>query len=99
MTKWSSLLPTVCNILYEIDSELFNSIVSGNVIHKATSKQSYDMKDPILSYDSSLVVEPVKMDNADIYVEGCISSDRARFYTKQILDLYGLSDVFKICVN
>ena len=99
LTKWSSLLPTVCNILYDIDPELFNSIVSGNVIHKATSKQSYDAKDPMISYDSNLVVDPIKMNNVDIYIEGCISSDRARFYTKQILDIYGLSDVFKICVN
>ncbi len=99
VTKWSDLLPLVCEILYDIDSSILNAAIINNSIHKATSKKCYNEKDPILSNVSSYLVNPIKLKNANIYVEGCLSSDRTRFYVKQILDLYGLADRFQIFVR
>ena len=99
ITKWSELLPLVCEILYEIDSNIINTATINNVIHKATCKQKDNEKDPILCENQNCLVMPIKLKNANIYVEGCLSSDRTRFYVKQILDLYGLADRFQICVT
>lgn len=99
ITKWFELLPLVCEILYEIDPNIINMATINNTIHKATSKQRYNEKDPILSNVSDYLVTPLKLKNANIYVEGCLSSDRTRYYVKQILDLYGLADRFQICVR
>lgn len=99
VTKWFELLPMVCEILYDIDSNILNTATIDNTIHKATSKQRYNEKDPILSSVPNYLVTPIKLKNANIYVEGCLSSDRTRYYLKQILDLYGLADRFKICVR
>ena len=63
------------------------------------SSTPYDEKDPILCSVPNYLVDPIKLKNANIYVEGCISSDRTRYYVKQILDLYGLTDRFQICVR
>lgn len=97
--KWRELLPTVCEILYDIDSNTLNTATIDNTIHKATSKQRYNEKDHILCSVPNYLVDPIKLKNANIYVEGCISSDRTRYYVKQILDLYGLTDRFQICVR
>lgn len=97
--KWFELLPMVCEILYDIDSNILNTATIDNTIHKATSKQRYNEKDPILSNVPNYLVTPIKLKNANIYVEGCLSSDRTRYYLKQILDLYGLADRFQICVR
>lgn len=97
--KWRELLPAVCEILYDIDSNTLNTATIDNTIHKATSKQRYNEKDPILCSVPNYLVDPIKLKNANIYVEGCISSDRTRYYVKQILDLYGLTDRFQICVR
>lgn len=99
VTKWFELLPLVCEILYDIDSNILNTATIDNTIHKATSKQRYNEKDPILSSVPNNLVTPIKLKNANIYVEGCLSSDRTRYYLKQILDLYGLADRFKIYVR
>lgn len=99
VTKWFELLPVVCEILYDIDSNILNTATIDNTIHKATSKQRYNEKDPILSSVPDYLVTPIKLKNANIYVEGCLSSNRTRYYVKQILDLYGLADRFQICVR
>lgn len=99
ITKWFELLPLVCEILYDIDPSIINTATIDNTIHKATSKQRYNEKDPILSNVSTYLVTPIKLKNANIYVEGCLSSDRTRYYVKQLLDLYGLADRFQICVR
>lgn len=99
ITKWIELLPMVCEILYEIDPSIINNATINNTIHKATSKQRYNEKDPILSTVPSYLITPIKLANANIYVEGCLSSDRTRFYVKQVLDLYGMADRFQICVR
>lgn len=99
VSKWFELLPLICEILYDIDPTIINSAVVNNTIHKATSKQRYNEKDPILTTTSSYLITPIKLKNANIYVEGCMSSDRTRYYAKQILDLYGLADRFQICVT
>lgn len=99
VTKWFELLPTVCEILYDIDPGIINTATVNNTIHKATSKQRYNEKDPILSTVSTYLITPIKLKNANIYVEGCLSSDRTRYYVKQILDLYGMADRFQICVR
>lgn len=99
VSKWFELLPLICEILYDIDPTIINSAVVNNTIHKATSKQRYNEKDPILTTVSSYLVTPIKLKNANIYVEGSMCSDRTRFYAKQVLDLYGLADRFQICVS
>lgn len=99
ITKWFELLPLVCEILYDIDPGIINTATIDNTIHKATSKQRYNEKDPILSIVPTYLVTPIKLKNANIYVEGCLSSDRTRYYVKQILDLYGMADRFQICVR
>ena len=99
ITKWADLLPLVCNILYEIDPSIIDNATVNNLIHKSTSKHRYNEKDPILTTIPEYLVIPVKIKDSNIYVEGCLSSDRERYYSKQVLDLYGLADRFQICVR
>ena len=49
VSTWKDFLAAICKIAYELDSELFKEIVLGNKIHKATSKNNYPQKDPIIS--------------------------------------------------
>ena len=82
------------------DDNIMKKIVRENSIHKATSTRNYPDKDPIITNNPSLLLGPkeIKKDSG-IFIEGCISSNRARYYAKQILDIYGLADEFQIQVE
>ncbi len=99
ISKWKDVLPTICEILYNLDSRKFKQIVLDNAIHKSTSTKKADMKDPMISCDSTLLISPLLMQNGKYYVEGCISSSRARFYAKQIIELFDLVGWFQIAVG
>ncbi len=99
VSTWKEFLSTICNIAYKIDSNLFEKIVSENKIHKATSKKNYPQKDPIISKNNNLLIGGIPVGESGYFSEGVISSDRARVYVKQLLDLYGLTDRFQISVR
>lgn len=99
VSTWKEFLKTICSIAYNFDKLLFQKIVSDNLIHKATSKKNYPHKDPIISTQEGLLVTAKAIENTPYYVEGTISSSRARFYAKQILDIYGITDEFQINVE
>lgn len=100
VSSWNEFLKTVCEVAYDLDDNIMKKIVRENSIHKATSTRNYPDKDPIITNNPSLLLGPkeIKKDSG-IFIEGCISSNRARFYAKQILDIYGLADEFQIQVE
>lgn len=96
---WKEFLKVVCEIAYEFDNVLFANTVKENKIHKATSKKNYPDKDPIISQNPDLLLEAKRIKDTNYYVEGCISSNRARVYADQLLGIYGISDAFQINVE
>lgn len=100
VSSWNEFLKTICEVAYDLDDNIMKKIVRENSIHKATSTRNYPDKDPIITNNPSLLLGPkeIKKDSG-IFIEGCISSNRARFYAKQILDIYGLADEFQIQVE
>ena len=97
--NWKDVLPTICNILSEYDKTLFEEVVFTNKIHKANSTRNEYGKDPIISGDKSKLVSPIEIKGTKYFVEGSISSDRARYYTKQLIDIFDLTDFFQISVS
>ena len=77
----------------------FKDVVSDNIIHKSHNKYRKDEKDPVISMDKSLLVEPKKIGNTDIYSEGSLSSERARVYAKQLLDIFKITNDIQILVE
>ncbi|MGI5091611.1 hypothetical protein [Treponema socranskii] len=49
--------------------------------------------------DKSLLVEPKKIGNTDIYSEGSLSSERARICAKQLLDIFKITNDIQILVE
>ena len=95
---WYEFLPKLCEILYSEDSKKMEELILQNKIHKSTSKHINGIKDPIISKNKELIISPMNITNTNIYVESCLSSGRARYYAKQILDVYELTDKFQLYV-
>ena len=99
ITSWRYYFNAICKITSELDFEKFRSIVADNIIHKSQSKYRKNIKDPIISIDKKLLVEPKKIGNTDIYSEGSLSSERARVYAKQLLDIFKITNDIQILVE
>ncbi len=99
ISTWKDMLNIVCSLTYSIDNDLFEKIIRENKIHKSTSKKNYPQKDPIITENGNLLVKPEHIKNTIYYVESTISSDRARFYSKQLLDIYGITDRLQLSVR
>ena len=99
ISTWKDMLNFVCSLTYSIDNYLFEKIIRENKIHKSTSKKNYPQKDPIITENSNLLVKPEQIENTIYYFESNISSDRARFYAKQLLDIYGITDRLQLSVR
>lgn len=52
-----------------------------------------------LKKDSKLIIEAKQIKGTIYYTEGCVSAERARFYSKQIADIFGFTDKIKIVVR
>lgn len=99
ISTWKDFLANICKIAYDADSNLFEQVVFKNKIHKATSKKNYPEKDPIISKNKSKLNEANPITNTGYFSEGNISSSRARFYAKQLLDIYELTDRVTVSVR
>ncbi len=100
VSSWNEFLKIICEIAYDIDESVIKKIIRENSVHKATSTRNYPEKDPIITNNPSLLLGPKEIkENSGIFIEGCVSSNRARFYAKQILDIYGLTEEFQIQVE
>ena len=99
ITSWRFYFNEICKIVYNIDSEKFSKIVTDNIIHKSSSKAKNSQKDPIISSKPELLVDAKKIGNTDFYSEGSLSSARARFYAKQLLDMYRITEEVEILVE
>lgn len=99
ISKWKDVIPAICSILYEFDSKKFDKIVVDNIIHKSNSTKIDNVKDPILSSNKLLLNQPIKINGTNYYAEGNISSGRARFFSKQLIELYDLIGFFQIAVG
>lgn len=99
VNTWKDLLCNICELAYRVDDDLFYEIIDKNKIHKSTSKKNYPKKDPIITDKSTLLVDPKPINGSIYFSEGNISSDRARVYVKQLLDIYGITDRFQISVR
>ena len=78
----------VCQIAIKYDPEKFDSIVKSNLIHKVTSTRNNGAKDPVIEYDPSKFVYPIRLEGTKYYVEGSLSSKRTRVYSKQVLEQF-----------
>ena len=80
VSTWKDFLCAICKIAYDIDPIQFEDIVVENKIHKATSKNNYPYKDPIITQLPNLLVEAKPIGETSYFSEGAISSNRARVY-------------------
>lgn len=96
---WRDLLLETCKILDKYDNELFKKIATEHIVHKATSSRNSLGKDPIVTIDKNKVIDAREVNNTGIYVEGCISAERARFYARQLTEMFNLVDKFFIEVT
>lgn len=99
ISTWKEYLSKICQIACEIDAKMFEKIVQENKIHKATSTKNYPDKDPIISKDKNLLVSANKIGETGYFSEGTISSNRARVYASQVLDIYGIADNVQLFVR
>ena len=99
VSYWTEVLPIICRILIAVDRNLFSEIVNENLLHKRTAKKCPPQKDPIITKIPSYLQKAIKIQGTDYYVEGCLSSERVRVFSKMILDEFGLTDWFQIYVN
>lgn len=94
---WYELVAITCKILYEFDKEKFENIVKQNKIHKSTFKYSYYFgNDPIICKEEKYLVSPYKIEEANCYVESCLSANRAMYYSLELIKEFSLLDRFKI---
>jgi hypothetical protein len=93
---WSDLLLLVSKILYAENPTLLEQIIAGNKIHKATSRRNNHGKDPILTANKNMVINPGKIGDSEYYCELCLSSQRARVYAQQLAELFGKLEKFSI---
>lgn len=98
ISGWNELVAKVCEILNEVNPEKLKNVVVQNKIHKSTSKHNTGIKDPILTYNKEFLISALQVKNTDIYAEATLSSNRARYYAKQILDIFELTDEFQLYV-
>ena len=99
VTTWKALLNVVCKIAYEKDKTKFEEIVLKNIIHKSDSTLNPNCKDPIITNKKELVQKAIPIEGSIYYTEGCISGIRARFYSKQVAELFGFIERTKIVVR
>lgn len=99
LTKWKDLLNFICEAAYSLNSTRFDLIVKNNEVHKATSKLNAKGKDPIITDNVNLIIEAKQIKGTNYFTEGCISGERARFYSKQIADIFGFTDKIQIVVR
>lgn len=92
--SWRNLFQTVCEKLYELDPVLFRQISDENSVHKSTNKRREGEKDPIITTDKSLVNTALRIKDTEYFVEGQLSSERVRVYSKQLLERF---NVMKKC--
>ncbi len=97
--NWRDLLLEICYLLNEKDHELLKKIATEHAIHKSTAKRNFPDKDPIITLYKNKVVDPREIGNTGIYIEGCLSAERAMFYARQITDKFNLLDQFSIEVT
>ncbi len=97
MKGWFELVVVASKILYNIDKEKFDEIVKQNKIHKATFTRAYYLgKDPIISKEEKYLASPYYVEEIGYYIECSLSADRAKYYTTQLINEYGLIDQFRM---
>ncbi len=93
---WRDLFLETCKVLESINHTLLVQLATSNEIHKATSSRNFPHKDPVITCDQSKVVDAREICNTSIYVEGCFSAERARFYARQFAEKFDVLDKFSI---
>lgn len=97
--SWREFFLSICNIANEYDTDLLKRIASENLIHKSTKTKNYPNYDPIFTTDETLVNNPMLIEGTNIYVETNLSSNRIRVYSKQLMDIYGITNDIQINVE
>ncbi len=92
INSWRYYFNEMCKIAYNLDNKLFEKIVEENLIHKNSSKKNGTKKDPVISLDANLLIDPKRIGNTAFYSEGSLSSTRARVFGKQLLDKFGITE-------
>ena len=99
VSAWNQFFNEICRICYKIDQAKFDSIVKENKIHKATnSKLDASKKSPVISKDKADFVTAKRIANTEYFSESVLSSVRACVFAKQLLDLYEITERFRIYI-
>lgn len=96
---WNQLFNTVCKICYDIDSAKFEKIVEENKIHKSKNLKDGSGKCPFITKNAELLVDVKKIGESEYYSESVLSCISSRKISKQLLDLYNITDQFEIFVK
>lgn len=99
VSEWNTLFKTVCEIVNKIDSAKFSEIVKENRIHKNKKLPNSNKNAPILTSDKNELVGSKKIDGTEFFMESALSSIRSRVFSKQVLDIYGITEKFEIYVE
>lgn len=97
--SWRNYLSKMCEIALKNEPEQFKRMVEGNVIHKASSTKNYPDKDPIVTKSFDKLVTPIPIGESNYYSEGCVSSERSRYYANQIMEYIGDAGEYYILVE
>lgn len=90
--RWKDLLVVLVEILNKKNSTCMANVIDRNEIHKATNKQNYPHKDPVITRNRDYLIEAISVKDSEYFCEGCISSARARVYAKQLLSCFNEMD-------
>lgn len=99
ISAWNQLFNTICKICYKIDSSKFEKIVNENLIHKSKNTEDGSSKCPFISEDRRKLQKAKQIESTKYFSEGTISSLSSRKISKQLLDLYNITDQFEIFVK
>ena len=100
VSTWRGYFSELCTFLSKDNPALFEKIVGEKSIHKSTSKKSgSNIKDPVITENKNLLANSVQIKGTKYFCEGCLSSQAARRFAKQLLDSFEMTDKVSIYVS
>lgn len=96
-TKWKTFWKFIITQAYNESPTKFSQMVDANLICKRTlNETTINGRAPIIVssnvYPNGLLQNIARLGNTNYYYETCLSSERIRVYSKQVLDYFDLTD-------
>ena len=99
VTSWNGLFNTVCKIAFDENAEFFAKLVDENTVHKAKHEKDGKQYAPFISRNPKLLTGAKKISDSPFYSEAVLSNISARKVSKQLLDLYAITEEFEILIG